>query len=121
MWLPWTKEQWKRRREILSEGSALGITEGETIQHNTDWLLERLYKPDPEIGAVFDRQYFPPAREEPINWGDLSCLEVKRFEDGSWEVILEEASPGDCPNLCEYVRSWLEKWGWKPVSVRTEW
>lgn len=60
------------------------------------------------------------SRNEPINWGDIRCSEAKEFADGSFMVTLEEASPGACPTLCEYIRSYMESYGWT-VQVQTEW
>lgn len=62
--------------------------------------------------------------EEPINWMDLGCSLSRHIidDDGeeSFEVTIEEASPGDCPCLCRFVRDQLSKAGYD-VYVSTEW
>lgn len=63
--------------------------------------------------------------EEPINWGDLKCNEVKRIygekgEIKSYEVTIDEASPEGCETFCNYIEDYMEKWGWN-VKVITEW
>jgi hypothetical protein len=126
MWLPMTKAEWQRDREFY-EGSGLIDrffpylkNEAECILRNTDWLLERLYEPDSEVGARCAKWARCRFGAEPVNWGDLSCTEVRQFADGCWRVVLEEATAGECPKLCEYVRGWLQNWGWR-VVVETTW
>lgn len=62
--------------------------------------------------------------KEPINWGDLGCCDVRRYEsvhgDSGYEVLIEEAAP-DCPLFCSYVREFLTEHGFENVEVRTEW
>ena len=57
-------------------------------------------------------------RDEPINWGDLNANVVKK--EGLFIVTIDEASPGECQSLCEYVERYLNAWGW-PVIAETEW
>lgn len=57
---------------------------------------------------------------EPINWGDLKCCGVERVHGGSFLVTIEEASPGSCQSLCDYIERFMKSWGWD-VTVETEW
>ena len=119
MWLPKTRSRWEEDSRRYRVAPEFVLEETEVICRNTDWLLARLYEPDAETGA-----HASPLengmRDEAINWGDLSCSDVRQFTDGRWQIVLEEASPGQCPSLCEYVRHWLTKWGWE-VEVATRW
>jgi len=92
--------------------------EEELLARNANWLLQQLYCPDTKRGAIYrtDERF----DEEPINWGDLSAAVDKR-PDGVFVISLEEAAPDDCPNLCDYIRGWLVKWGWESIEVVTEW
>jgi hypothetical protein len=65
-------------------------------------------------------KHFEVDRSEPINWGDLKCCEVKEFKDGTFLVTIDEASPGDCPSLCEYITTYMKSYGWE-VQIETEW
>jgi len=111
-WRPETMYSWAKYRV-----GPRFLTEKEVIRRNVDWLIERLYEPTAAEGARFEGGY--PFDGEPINWGDLSCVEVKQYNDGSWEVLIEEAAP-ECPALCAYIAEWLGKWDWQ-ATVRTEW
>ena len=93
----------------------------EAVRNAVDSLLGFLYAPATDVAWRADGRKLKKfgLSKEPINWGDLSCTEVEKFADGSWFVVIEEAAP-ECPNLCEYVRAWLEKWGWN-ARVQTEW
>ena len=129
MHFPMTRAQWQHNRALYQSCYSPGDmptclqNESEAIHLAIDWLLVRLYRPDVEIGCVLDRDAVrhidPQILDEPINWGDLSA-DVERAEDG-WTVTLEEAADGHCPALCAYIKSWLERWGWKPVMIQTTW
>ena len=125
MILPMTYGRWKR----YEEGSQLLDRPYKplevVLQDNVDWLLSRLYYPDEEVGASLsdfwlDEMGLHDIGKEAINWGDLSCVEVKGYAEGGWEVFIEEAAP-ECPALQAYIAKWLTAWGWTPVEVRTEW
>src|SRR3990167_1257493 len=123
-YLPMTLGDWARyqRTAALLAATAGRIrSEGEIIKRNVNWLIANLYDPSGEVGAragsraaLFD--------DEPINWGDLSCVMVEPPAEGQgWAVLIEEAAPGECPRFCAYIRDWLGKWGWPAVEVETEW
>ena len=122
---PLTRADWQRNYELLPD--SVRLSEDERIRLNVNWLLAALYTPNDQFGAVFIRKNLvrldvsPDVGTEPINWGDLNAGDVRQFTDGTWQVTIEEASPGACPILCEYVRSWLARWGWQVVEVVTEW
>ena len=103
----------------MTYSSRFRITERAAIEACADWLISRCYKPA-ERGVVFDCNAQTKAfAEEPINWGDLRATAARL--GNVWVVTLEEAAPGQCPALCEYIQTWLERWGWTPVIVETEW
>ena len=114
--------------ERLSHLKLCGIetTAEELIDKEVDRLLAALYIPTvtEDGGLIYQRD---PVRcelfgieEEPINWGDLKCSQVDAFADGRYRIIIEEASPGGCPSLCEYVSHHLRINGWV-CGVSTEW
>jgi hypothetical protein len=96
------------------------------IEAEVDRLLAALYIPvvtddgrliyqrDPVRCDIFGLE------DELINWGDLKCAQVDAFADGRYRVIIEEASPSECPTLCNYVSHHLRPNGWT-CEVSTEW
>ena len=93
----------------------------ECVRAAVDSLISYLYELADDVcwrqdGPKTKRLGF---RDEPINWGDLSCCDVEKFADGSFLVTIDEASP-ECPNFCEWIRARLQKWGWE-AKVQTEW
>ena len=95
-------------------------TEEEVIAAAVDMLITRLYDPNT------DHEWQASSRvkeigcdDEAINWGDLSCCDVERNADGTFTVLVEEASP-DAAHLRAYLELWLQKWGWA-ATVQTEW
>lgn len=121
-WIPKTYKQWLK--EDNQHIPQMLLLKEEVIRRNVDWLIEQCYEPDSETGArVSDRRLsqlgLRDTRKEAINWGDLGCVSVKQFTDGSWDVIIEEAQP-DSSVLCNYIQGWLSKWGWN-ARVRAEW
>ena len=122
--IPTTHQEWLDYKAMFSFMPEQIIPEDEVIRHNVDWLIGILYEPHAKVGACLDSKRLTELGleaigKEPINWGDLSCVEVKQYVDGGWEVEIEEADT-NCPHLCAYIAYWLDKWGWK-VTVRTEW
>lgn len=102
------------------------VTAEEMIDKAVDQLIAALYIPvEVEPGRmIFQRD---PVRcdlfgvdDEPINWGDLKCCEVKAFTDGTYRVTIDEASPDGCPTFCDYIRRHLKLQGWD-CEVETEW
>ena len=130
-WRPITRKRWEERTARYAQVKLPDLVpstevyfefwEEETIRRNVTWLLEHLYVPNAEIGASFSRKAEGTAAmaEEPVNWGDLGVTGLEKQGD-LWLVTLEEATDGQCPALCEYVRGWLEQWGWK-AKVETTW
>ena len=124
-WLPITHREWQDNQEYyLYPHLGAVVTEADAILYNVDWLIERLYEPDAEVGARLSSKRLADLDleaigRESINGGDLSCMEVRAYADGSWEVTIEEAAP-ECPAFCAYIAEWLRKWGWQ-ATVRTEW
>jgi hypothetical protein len=85
-------------------------------------LINSLYKPTIDKRLFIANRKFIDSQDidcdEPINWGSLSATVSKK--EGLYIVTIEEANPGNCPTLCEYVAGYLTAWGW-PVLVETEW
>jgi hypothetical protein len=99
-------------------------TEKEHLTDLVNILIKGLYIPVEGHTSVTRRD---PIRceafgicEEPINWGDLWCSEVKKFEDGTFLVTIEEAMPANCQTLCDYIERFMRSYGWE-VRVQTEW
>jgi len=105
---------------FLKKNGLLTTTEEEHLRMIGNDLLQVLYKPS-VFGLIPDWRKIKACKidsGEPINWADLKCG-VERKGD-CFLVTIEEASPGVCPSLCEYVEKWLTAWGWN-VIVETEW
>lgn len=88
-------------------------------------LIQVLYKPDKStLLFKLDRDKVKGLGinpDEPVNWGSLNVCDV--FFNSThkvYHIIIEEASPGQCPTLCEYFASHFQAWGWD-VVVNTEW
>jgi len=90
------------------------------IQSLIDWLINRLYTPDPDLIKVVDNKLVAELGldEEAINWGHLKCYDVEKAED-RYIAWVNEANP-TAYNLQRYLEGWLQKWGWN-VKVITEW
>jgi len=96
----------------------------EMIERAVNRLIHSLYRPVEEEGHMFYQR--DPVRcegygvgDEAINWGDLKCVEVKAFADGTYRVTIDEANPY-CPTFCAYIQRWLKLQGWN-CEVETEW
>lgn len=88
-------------------------------------LIESLYIPVKGHESItrVDRKrikHFKIDEDEPINWADLGCIEVKKLDDGTFLAIVEEASPQRCETFCEYIEEMMKSYGWN-VKVETEW
>lgn len=64
----------------------------------------------------------PSLNGEPINWGDLTCWSVRRWvdDDGDfgWQVRVSEASSS---KLAAHIDGELQKRGFPPMDVETQW
>lgn len=112
----------QRFDHLITMGVRKQTDDLQCIKELIDMLLIWLYKPTQENWVrdpiQCDRYC---VGEEPINWGDLSCSDVKANRDEmTYTAIVEEAAPGECPSLVAYVEQHLRWWGWE-VEVRTEW
>ena len=96
-------------------------TAEEQVTEAVDRLIRCLYQPDAELGWIANRELITILGfwDEPINYGDLGCVEVKEFTDHTFLVLIEEADPS-CPVFCAWIAEWLQKWGWE-ARVETEW
>jgi hypothetical protein len=105
-------------------------TAEDVVRELVDCLINALYIPcnDPMVDGECDVIKLDPKRiehfgideNEPINWTNLSCNEVKKFEDGSFLVVIDEAAPDVCQTFCEYIEKYMLSFGWK-VRAETEW
>lgn len=95
----------------------------EVVRVNVNWLIQALYKPDPECGFRVDEKRaraFGVNPDEPINWGDLSCVNVERAEIAGKTVFLVTIEEARSPSLERFIEEWLTRWGWE-ARVRTGW
>lgn len=94
----------------------------EAVQVLVNTLIEALYEPvEGERQSRVDntRSNKFAIDDEPINWGDLKCIEVTKMEN-HYNVLIDEAAPDACPTFCGYIERFMESWGWN-VTVKTEW
>lgn len=117
----------KERHEFYSKTLAEHYkrTAEEVVQDLVNRLIDALYIPVEGWNGVTKAdkkriEHFGIDDGEPINWGDLKCNEVKKFEDGSFLVVIDEAAPKDCQSFCEYIEKYMRSYGWE-VRVETEW
>jgi hypothetical protein len=92
------------------------------VADNVNFLICCLYKPDKDLCFVVDKNKLKRYKidiNEPVNWGDLSCTDVKKIGN-EFLITIEEASPNECPTLCNYIRQFMRDWGWE-VRVETKW
>ena len=115
------RERETKRHAILQGASFSVPSPEEHLEKHVNQLIRYLYVPHDSLGWVANRELIDGLGfgNEPINYGDLKCVDVLERVDGTFEVTIDEADP-ECPKFCEWVRGWLEKWGWS-VEVRTEW
>ena len=136
--LPITYPAWEGKQSLCPDhaggkhfsvgGRRVCCTRQQAIRQSAQWLIERLYEPCPVSrhpwGTVVNNpnELTKPydVDRESIKWGDLSVVDVRRLGKSGWLVEIEEASP-TCAAFCGYIQSWLTKWGWENVEVRTEW
>jgi hypothetical protein len=63
--------------------------------------------------------------DEPINWGDLSVVEIEKVEryynkTTYYRVIIEEASR-TCPKFHAFIYIKLKELGYDNIEISTEW
>ena len=112
----------------VANGVLTATTPEIRIQSLINVLIEALYIPIADYKGLtkVDPQrikHFGIDDREPINWGDLKCNEVVKLHENSfyeWKAIVDEAAPGECESLCDYIQHHLQSWGWD-VLVETEW
>ena len=111
-----TKYLYKQRKQLYKVAPETFPLEPEEkwIQEAVDQLIQYLFQPDKEHpwgwvanAALIESLGF---RNEAINYGDLSCVEVERLGRGRWLVTIEEADPS-CPVFCAWVEGWLRVFG----------
>ncbi len=106
------------------QGLFIHVSDIDRITTLVNRLIVALYIPcqkdDIEFKLDSKRIKYFKIDQEPINWGDLKCNEVKKFDDGSYLVVIDEASPDGCPTFCSYIEKYMTSWGWS-VKVETEW
>ncbi len=98
------------------------LTAEEIIMQYTNKLINALYLPVGNSWICDEERLkkFNIDSNEPINWGDLHCCDVKKFADGTYLVTIEEAAPKECGTFCSYLVEHLKADGWN-CSVETEW
>jgi len=118
------------KREHFDQLVASGLLKPELateiVRDMVNDLITMLYSPDEEHEFTLDRLKalcLGIDVDEPVNWGDLGCSEVRRSVIDGKEVFLvtlEEAMAEQCPTLCRYVQRYIKAWGWD-VEVQTTW
>lgn len=111
----------KQHYDFLAAKGFQHKSKSEHVSELASAILDYLYLPDLSKMRVFDRERamkFKIDLQELANWASLSasCDE----EPTGLVVTISEASPNECPTLCDYVRRYLAAWGWD-VEVETEW
>ncbi|HEY0088892.1 MAG TPA: hypothetical protein VGB37_08615 [Candidatus Lokiarchaeia archaeon] len=112
----------KERFEFYKKAGIIKQTAEERIKLLVNKLIDSLYIPieGDRIDKVdLKRIKLFKIDSEPINWGDLGCAEVEKHGD-FYLITIEEASPENCPTLCEYIEKYIKSWGWD-VKCQTEW
>lgn len=117
----------KERFDFNRKNGLTNLTEIQVIEILVNRLIENLYKPTTtEITFrvdPFKLDEMEIDRKEPINWGDLKCIEVVKDNASAKDlfiVIIDEAAPDDCKTFCNYIEKYLKAWGWN-IRVITEW
>lgn len=100
-------------------------TAEDVVQELVNELIDALYIPIKGWNGITKAdhkriKHYGIEDGEPINWGNLKCNEVKKFDDGSFLVVIDEAAPKNCLTFCEYIESYMRSYGWV-VIVETEW
>lgn len=115
----WKKEQYDWYKKHLPDEYL--PDDKEIVQGLVNWLIISLYRPDKERIMVIDEERIKEAGvdNEPVNWGDLKCYEVKKTDEGTYIVYVDEADP-NAYGLQNYIAKWMSYWGWR-VEVITEW
>lgn len=121
--IPITRSEWLKRKETREKMKLPFLCEEEVIRKNVEWLIERLYSPNEECGAVIEKEFLEKfgldkLSNEAINWGSLGVTFIEKHGD-RFIVNIEEVSPS-AVCFIKYIKYWLKKWGWN-VEVKTEW
>lgn len=120
-----TKYLYERRIELHKIAPDVFPLESEEqwITEAVDELIKYLYQPDKEHewGWVANHHLLVDLgfADEPINYGDLKCVEVERLGTDGFLVVIDEADPS-CARFCAWIAEWLQIFGWK-CRVETEW
>ena len=119
-----SKEQYEFIKKIVGV-EHYKKTEEDFVQDLVNDLINALYIPIKGWNRITKAdhkriKHFGIEDGEPINWGALKCNEVKKFDDGSFLVVIDEAAPNDCQSFCEYIETYMRSYGWD-VRVETEW
>jgi hypothetical protein len=115
-----TKDQWLEHNRIW-KGKA-EVSEERAIRETVEVLLQSLWSLCNDNTAVLkpNLQLLEELglRHEPIRWARLGVEEIRRREDGIWEVLV---SPAESPRLAEWLTSQMRRCGWDNVEVLCEW
>ena len=95
-------------------------------------LVEEIKRLQPEcvrLSELVDKALSAPGLEEaaahePVNWTDLSCVDVlfavSIHGDVMWQVEIEEVAPYS-EGFCRFVERFLREHGYNNVRVMTSW
>lgn len=105
-------------KDFLKLGFKLPSKEN-AIKGLTNFLILHLYEPE----SIKNGQKIPDKKKlkkyklqkEKINWQELECRKVER-DKNYFLVYINGVKPVSI-NFNNYIKSWLEKWGWKVVII----
>lgn len=117
----------RQKFDFFSAKGILKQTPEERIETRVNMLIAALYIPEHGYDGMTKVdphriERFEIDDSEPINWGDLKCLEVEKsnHEEERWIITIDEAAPDVCDTFCDYISYYMKSYGWN-VTVKTEW
>jgi hypothetical protein len=115
-----TKQQWLEHNRIW--GGRAEVSEEQAIRETVETLLQSLWSVCDDTTAVVKPNIALleelGLKDETIRWGRLGVEEVRKREDGKWEVLIRHA---ESDRLAEWLTGQMRRCGWDNVEVLCEW
>jgi len=96
----------------------------EVIKNLVNFLINGLYIPSKgETIKEVDKdrlKRFNISNDEPINWWNLECKNVKKVDSNHFLVKIEEVDENLCQTFYHYVEDYMKSYGWD-CHVETKW